>query len=396
YLAANIKYPASAYKDKIEGKVFVSFVVEKDGTLGRSYIEKGIDGACNDEALRVIRKMNTDGVRWSPGKNEGHEVPVVFTLPISFKLENNTNSVNKPQGSVKVKAGDQFLRPDQYEIDSQTGRVRVIDQAILSSGIPITIDYEDNSLFGFNTNFSNDLSIRNTSNIMNNPNAIGEQKIYAEVDELPRFPGCESEPDAEKRSSCASQKMFEYISSHLRYPLQAKDSGIQGNVLISFVVNPDGSVSKAKVLKDIGGGCATSALDMVREMNTMNIKWVPGKSGGKSVATEYVLPLSFNLIGGAEIESAGNNLSKTTNNLEKENKLKIIPNPASHQVEINWNKGGDLKIEIIDISGRVVIQSTWTNFNGKQIIDLSRILKGTYIVRVQHGESMEEQKLLLQ
>jgi cell surface protein SprA len=62
------------------------------------------------------------------------------------------NSFNIPQGSVKVKAGAQLLRPDQYEMDYQTGRVRVTDPAILSSGVPVSIEYEDNSLFGFNNN----------------------------------------------------------------------------------------------------------------------------------------------------------------------------------------------------------------------------------------------------
>ncbi|MDZ4708428.1 MAG: cell surface protein SprA [Saprospiraceae bacterium] len=62
------------------------------------------------------------------------------------------NSFNIPQGSVRVKAGAQELSPSQYEIDYQTGRVRVTDPAILSSGVPVTIDYEDNSLFGFNNN----------------------------------------------------------------------------------------------------------------------------------------------------------------------------------------------------------------------------------------------------
>ena len=62
------------------------------------------------------------------------------------------NSFNIPQGSVRVKAGAQELRPDQYEIDYQTGRVRVTDQAILSSGVPVSIDYENNSQFGFNNN----------------------------------------------------------------------------------------------------------------------------------------------------------------------------------------------------------------------------------------------------
>ncbi len=62
------------------------------------------------------------------------------------------NSFNIPQGSVKVTAGAQQLRPDQYEVDYQTGQVRVTDAAILSSNVPVKIEYEDNSLFGFNTN----------------------------------------------------------------------------------------------------------------------------------------------------------------------------------------------------------------------------------------------------
>lgn len=62
------------------------------------------------------------------------------------------NSFNIPQGSVKVRAGAQLLRPDQYQIDYQSGRVSVTDQAILSSGVPVTIEYEDNNVFGFNNN----------------------------------------------------------------------------------------------------------------------------------------------------------------------------------------------------------------------------------------------------
>lgn len=192
--------------------------------------------------------------------------------------------------------------------------------------------------------------------------------------------------------------MLEFISAHLKYPLQAHDAGIQGKVLVSFVINPDGSISAAKVIKDIGGGCAASALEMVNEMNKLNIKWIPGKSGGKSVSVEYVLPLSFNLIGVDKnaAKTNSNALPKATNQSLQENKLKVIPNPASHQVEINWTKGGDLKIELIDVSGRVVIQNNWTNFNGKQIIDVSKLPKGTYIIRVLQGKISEEQKLLVQ
>ena len=62
------------------------------------------------------------------------------------------NSFNIPEGSVRVTAGGALLRSDQYEIDHQTGQVRVTDQSILTSGVPVKIEYEDQSLFGFNTN----------------------------------------------------------------------------------------------------------------------------------------------------------------------------------------------------------------------------------------------------
>jgi hypothetical protein len=87
------------------------------------------------------------------------------------------------------------------------------------------------------------------------------------------------------------------------------------------VIQADGSVSHAKVLKDIGGGCGASALTMINSMNSKGIKWIPGKIDGKPVSVELTLPLEFNLIDGS---------GKTNNTFS------ITPNPANHQVEIHW------------------------------------------------------------
>lgn len=83
YLVDNLKYPEQAKKEKITGKVIVSFVVEKDGRITNAKVTKDIGGGCGDEALRVVNKMP----RWKPGKQKGKPVRVQFSLPFLFKLE---------------------------------------------------------------------------------------------------------------------------------------------------------------------------------------------------------------------------------------------------------------------------------------------------------------------
>jgi len=83
YLSANIKYPAIARENGISGSVIVQFVVAKDGTIKNAKVMRGIGGGCNEEALRVVNSMPN----WKPGKHNGREVPVTFTLPIKFVLQ---------------------------------------------------------------------------------------------------------------------------------------------------------------------------------------------------------------------------------------------------------------------------------------------------------------------
>lgn len=82
YLAKNLKYPEEARKEGIEGKVFVTFVVEKDGSITGAKILKGIGGGCDEETIRVIENMPN----WEPGKQRGKTVRVRFNMPIIFKL----------------------------------------------------------------------------------------------------------------------------------------------------------------------------------------------------------------------------------------------------------------------------------------------------------------------
>ena len=83
FLANNLTYPEQARRQKIEGRVFVNFVVEKDGAVSNVTILRGIGAGCDEEAIRVVELMP----KWTPGYQRGQAVRVSFNLPIKFALE---------------------------------------------------------------------------------------------------------------------------------------------------------------------------------------------------------------------------------------------------------------------------------------------------------------------
>ena len=83
YLAQNIKYPQLARDNGITGKVYVTFVVERDGSIANPKILRDIGGGCGAEAIRVVKAMP----KWTPGKQRGKAVRVQFNLPVNFNLK---------------------------------------------------------------------------------------------------------------------------------------------------------------------------------------------------------------------------------------------------------------------------------------------------------------------
>ena len=83
YVAKNIKYPQIARETGVQGKVFVNFVVEPDGSVSNVKILRGIGGGCDEEAMRVVKSMP----KWKPGKQRGRAVRVSYILPVNFKLQ---------------------------------------------------------------------------------------------------------------------------------------------------------------------------------------------------------------------------------------------------------------------------------------------------------------------
>lgn len=98
------------------------------------------------------------------------------------------------------------------------------------------------------------------------------------VPEMPHFQGGEAE-------------LQKFLQTRIKYPYEAKEAGIQGTVFLTFVVEPDGSVTNISVLRGIGGGCDEEALRVVKNMPA----WISGKQNGYPVRVKLTLPVKFTL-----------------------------------------------------------------------------------------------------
>ncbi|MBP7212189.1 TonB family protein [bacterium] len=105
-----------------------------------------------------------------------------------------------------------------------------------------------------------------------------EEKPYTAVEQMPQFPGGESE-------------LLKYIFDKLRYPTISQENGVQGKVYIRFVVSKTGEVKDAQVMRSLDPYCDKEALRVIRSLP----RWIPGKQNGVNVPVYYVVPITFKL-----------------------------------------------------------------------------------------------------
>jgi TonB family protein len=83
FIKDNLQYPLIAVQNKIEGTVYIGFVIAPDGTITKISILRGIGSGCDEEALRIVKLMP----KWMPGKNNGKTVWIQYNLPVKFSLK---------------------------------------------------------------------------------------------------------------------------------------------------------------------------------------------------------------------------------------------------------------------------------------------------------------------
>jgi TonB family protein len=126
YVAKNVKYPQEAKDKEIQGRVFVSFVVEKDGSVSTVKVLRGIGGGCDEEAVRVVSSMP----KWKPGIKDGKPVRVSYMMPLNFKLSDGQPA--KP--AKKADANKPDMKPDKdgvYQIVEEMPRFPGDEKALM-------------------------------------------------------------------------------------------------------------------------------------------------------------------------------------------------------------------------------------------------------------------------
>lgn len=123
YLARNIKYPPTAMKNKIEGRVILQFVVRADGSISDTHVMRSISPELDAEAVRVIANMP----KWNPGKQDGKPVNVKFTIPVSFKLDAGKTQPDGLKGNVVKINGKNYVPDDTQAISLKGSPYYVVD-----------------------------------------------------------------------------------------------------------------------------------------------------------------------------------------------------------------------------------------------------------------------------
>ncbi len=105
-----------------------------------------------------------------------------------------------------------------------------------------------------------------------------ETKVFDVVEQMPSFPGGQS-------------ALLQYLSSNIKYPVVAEENGVQGRVIVTFVVEKDGSITDVRVVKSVDPSLDKEAQRVVKSMP----KWIPGKQNGSAVRVKYTVPVTFRL-----------------------------------------------------------------------------------------------------
>lgn len=109
-------------------------------------------------------------------------------------------------------------------------------------------------------------------------NQLESDRVFSVVEQMPSFPG-------------GMGAMMQYLSSNIKYPKEAEKKGIQGRVLLSFIVQTDGSITDVRISKSVDPSLDKEAIRVVKNMP----KWIPGKQNGQPVRVKYTFPVTFRL-----------------------------------------------------------------------------------------------------
>lgn len=242
WLSYHIIYPTMAIEQNFQGEVVVKFVVEKDGSISNPSIESSVHPLLDEEALRVI---NLVPPIFNPAKQNGKNVRSWYTIPINFKLYDDKESTSNTE---------QINNTNSNEYYNDIREVKEV--------APIPVPEEKSE------------SIKETDY------DYDENIIFTTVERPAEYPG-------------GVVALSQFLSANIQYPdLAAVIGGIEGRVVVQFVVEKDGSISYIKIAR---GKHPLLDVEAARVVKSITEPFTPAMQNGKNVRYWFTLPLNFKL-----------------------------------------------------------------------------------------------------
>lgn len=201
WVQEGLRYPQGAFDAGIEGRVVITFVVDKEGAVTNAEILQSPDTRFSDEVIRRLR----ESPKWNPARDQGKLVRIKYVIPIDFRLS------SKPEQTAATASGDE----------------------------PFLV-----------------------------------------VEQMPTFQGGDL------------NTFRNWVMTHLRYPQEAARKGTQGRVVLTFVVEKDGSIGEIRDIMSPDKQLSEEAIRVVRSASGL---WTPGEQRGEKVRLKYTIPIDFRL-----------------------------------------------------------------------------------------------------
>ncbi len=456
FIYKNIKYPAEAKKGGHEGTVVIDFVVKEDGSLAEFNILKDVEGGCGVEALRVMKTMP----KWIPGKKDGKPVSTTMTIPVKFALSGDDKASNTPKSDEEtfnvVEQMPQF--PGCTDLED-VGNSKSCSQKKLIEFIYKNIKYpeaakkgghegivviefvvkEDGSLADFkilkdveggcgvealrvmktmpvwipgkhkgkavsvNLKIPVKFKLDGKDKVINLPSTDSnfDDEVFMVVENMPVFPGCSDIEDGFEKKKCSNKNLFEFIFSNVKYPKEANEKGVEGKVIVKFIVDEEGNVIKPEIVKDPGEGLGDEVLRVINLMNEMPEKWTPGQQGGKNVNVALTLPVAFKAEKKEDTKPDYPKTEASKNQTLELSHFNAYPNPSNGNLNLELGEVNfPTTIKITDINGREIYSKKIDKINTGTVkindIDISSAAKGNLFIVVEQDGKTTSKKILVQ
>jgi TonB family protein len=293
FIYSNMKYPEIARDSSIQGIVLVYFDVKQDGNLDNVKIMHSIHPALDEEAIRIIKLMP----KWTPGTKDGKLTTMGTHVMIKFDLSESRKAVfpggdlaltkfyslNLKTPDVAIKHGIQGCVTVGFDVEEDG----TLDNFVVLKSVAPSLDEEAlrvvKSMPKFVPAMSFGKQIKSKSEqticFERNRNRTATEAIPEDsLNKMPSFPG-------------GKIAMFKYLSDNFKYPEDARKRGIEGQPVVEFTVEKDGTLTDIHIRKSVNASLDREALRLVYSMP----KWIPGLKDGKPVGKKYSVPVNFSL-----------------------------------------------------------------------------------------------------